>query len=88
MQLHHGRITLQGFGPNTIYVKITKLWSSYNLPNTKDKTLVYLSKKNLSSGARLRNGKVLGTHFTQIESGLLDSNDHYIPFCMTLNNML
>ena len=21
IQLHHGRITLQGFGPNTIYVK-------------------------------------------------------------------
>ena len=31
--------------------------------------------KELSSGARLRNGKVFGTHSTQTESGLLDSND-------------
>ena len=29
---------------------------------TKDKTLVYYTKKNLSLGARLRNRKVLGTH--------------------------
>ena len=27
LQIQLGRITLQGFGPNTIYVKITKLWS-------------------------------------------------------------
>ena len=45
IQSHHGRITLQGFGPNTIYVKLQNFGSSYNLPKTKDKTLVYLSKK-------------------------------------------
>jgi len=27
IQLQFGRITLQGFGPKTIYVKITKFWS-------------------------------------------------------------
>ena len=44
IQLHHGRITLQGFGPNTIYVKLQSFYPSYNLPKTKDKTLVNLSK--------------------------------------------
>ena len=39
-----------------------------------NKTLIYLSK-NLSLEARLQNGKVLGTHFAVLESGLLDSND-------------
>ena len=36
--------------------------------------------KELNSEARLQNGTMLGTHFAQTESGLLDSNDHYIPF--------
>ena len=31
---------------------------------------------------------MLGTHFAQIESGLLDSNDQYTPFYMMLNDML
>ena len=31
---------------------------------------------------------MLGTHFAQIESGLLDSNDQYTSFYMMLNDML
>ena len=49
MQLHLGRITLQGFGPNKIYVKITKFWSQLQSTKTKDKTLVYYPK-NLRLG--------------------------------------
>ena len=37
----------------------------------KDKALS--TNKNLDSGSRLWNGKVLDTHSAQIESGLLDS---------------
>ena len=58
---------IQNFGP------------SYNLPKLKDKTLICLFK-NPKLGARLWNGKVLGTHSAQIESGLLDSNDQYTFF--------
>ena len=65
----------------TIYVKEYKAFvPSYNLPKIKkNKTLIYLSK-NLSSEARLRNGKVLGTHSALAESGLLDFNDQYTLF--------
>ena len=46
----------------TIYVKEYNAFSpSYNIPKKKKKTLIYLSK-TLSSKARLRNKKVLGTH--------------------------
>ena len=73
----------------TIYVKEYNAFGpSYNLPKfwknknkNKNKTLIYLSK-NLSPEARLRNGKVLGTHSARTESGLLDSNDQYTLFCM------
>ena len=34
-QLQFGRITLQGFGPNKIYVKIQSFCPSYNLPKQK-----------------------------------------------------
>ena len=61
------------------------LGPSYNLPKLKDKTLIYLSKKILSSRVRLRNGKVLGTHSTQTEFDLLDSNDHFLH---DVNDML
>ena len=74
-KVQFGRFTLQGFGPN------------YNLPKLKYKTLIYLSK-NSKLGARLRNGKVLGTHSAQTESSLLNSNDQYTFFCMILNDML
>ena len=37
----------------------------------KDKALS--TNQNLDSGAKLRNGKVLGTHSTQTESSLLNS---------------
>ena len=38
--------------------------------------------KTPNSEAKLRNGKVLGTHSTQTESGFLDSHDQYSPLCM------
>ena len=38
----------------------------------KDKALSM--NQNLDSGARLQNGKVLGTHYAQTKSGLLNSN--------------
>ena len=44
--------------------------------------------KTLNSEARLRNRKVLDTHFTQTESGLLDSHDQYTPFMHDMNDML
>ena len=47
----------------------------------KNKTLIYLSK-NLNPKVRLRNGKVLDTHFAQTEFGFLDSTDQYTLFCM------
>ena len=36
-----------------------------------------------NSKARLQNGKLLGTHSTQIESGLLDSRDQCTFLCMS-----
>ena len=36
----------------------------------------------------LRNGKVLSTHSTQTESGLLDSHDQCTPFMHDMNDML
>ena len=49
---------------------------SYILPKikSKDKAWIYLAK-DLNPEARLRNGKVLGTHSAQIKSGLLDYCD-------------
>ena len=44
--------------------------------------------KTLNSEARLQNGKVLGTHFAQTESGLLNSCDQCIPFMHDMNDML
>ena len=56
---------------------------SYNLPKkTKIKTRPTYPK-TLNSEARLWNEKVLDTHSTQIESGLLDSYDQCTPLCMT-----
>ena len=51
---------------------------SYILPKIKIKTRTRLRStypKELDLEARLQNGKVLGTHFAQTESGLLDSYD-------------
>ena len=67
--------------------RIENCGPNYNLPKLKYKTLIYLSK-NSKLGARLRNGKVLGTHSAQTESSLLNSNDQYTFFCMILNDML
>ena len=49
----------------------------YNLPKKKKTKIKPRSNypKTLNSEARLWNGKVLGTHSAQIESGLLDSYD-------------
>jgi len=38
--------------------------------------------KTLNLEAKLWNGKVLGTHSAQTESGLLDSHDLGTPLCM------
>ena len=46
------------------------------LPKIKEKTRVRSTyPKNLNPKARLWNGKVLGTHSAQTESGFLDSCD-------------
>ena len=44
--------------------------------------------ETLNSVARLWNGKVLGTHFTQRESGFLDSCNQCTPFMHEMNDML
>ena len=74
----------------TIYQKNTWLFVLVTIyPKIKRKTKhKFIYPKELSSGARLRNEKVLGTHSTQTESGLLDSNDQYALLCMILNGML
>ena len=37
IQLHHGRINLQGFGPIQSMLKLQSFDPSYNLPKMKDK---------------------------------------------------
>ena len=66
----------------TIYQKNTWLFVLVTIyPKIKRKTKhKFIYPKELSSGARLRNGKVLSTHSAQIESGLLDTNDQYTLF--------
>ena len=62
---------------------------SYNLPKIKTKInprSTYPKKLNLE--ARLQNGKVLGTHSAQIESGLLDSHNQCTPFMHATNDIL
>ena len=54
---------------------------SYKLPKIKIRPRSTYPKI-LNSKVRLRNGKVLDTHFAQIESGLLDSCDQCTPLCM------
>ena len=44
--------------------------------------------KDLNPKARLQNGKVLGTHFAQTKSGLLDSCDLCILFMHAMNDVL
>ena len=49
---------------------------NYNLPKIKTKIKPRSTyPKKLNSDARLRNGKVLGTHSAWTKSGLLDSCD-------------
>ena len=43
------------------------------LQSKKEKITHYPTNQNLDLGARLQNGKVLGTHSAQTESSLLDS---------------
>ena len=67
----------------TNYQRNMAFCPSYNLPKIKIKIKPRSTyPKTLNSGARLRNGKVLGTHFTQTESGLLDSHNQCTPLCM------
>ena len=67
-----------------------KAWGpSYNLPKNKTKIRPRSTyPKKLDSEARLRNGKVLGTHSAQTEFGLLDSHDLCTPFMHAMNDML
>ena len=62
---------------------------SYKIPKIKIKTgLSSTYPKDLNSEARLWNGKVLGTHFGQTESGLLNSCVLCTPFMHAMNDML
>ena len=59
---------------------------SYKLPKKKKKPKIRPRStypKTLNSEAKLQNGNVLGTYFTQTESGLLDSHDLCTLLCMT-----
>ena len=73
----------------TNYQRYTTFFPSYNLSKIKAKIKPRSTyPKTLNSEARLRNRKVLDTHFTQTESGLLDSHDQYTPFMHDMNDML
>ena len=62
---------------------------NYNLPKIKIKIKPRSTyPKTLNSEARLLNEKVLGTHSTQIEFGLLDSYDQCTPCMHAMNDML
>ena len=68
----------------TNYQRYMAFCPSYNLPKIKIKIKPRSTyPKTLNSGARLWNGKVLGTHSAQTESGLLDSHNQCTPLCMT-----
>ena len=57
---------------------------SYNLPEIKIKIKPRSTyPKTLNSKAKLWNGKVLDTHSSQTESGLLHSCDQCTHLCMT-----
>ena len=73
----------------TNYQRYTTFFPSYNLSKIKAKIKPRSTyPKTLNSEARLRNRKVLDTHFTQTESGLLDSHHQYTPFMHDMNDML
>ena len=67
-----------------------KAWGpSYNLPKNKTKIRPRSTyPKKLDSEARLRNGKVLGTHSVQTEFSLLDSHDQCTPFMHDMKDIL
>jgi len=60
-------------------LNLTRLWVLVTIyPKNKRKTKHrFTYPKELSSGARLRNEKLLGIYSPLTESGLLDSNDQY-----------
>ena len=67
----------------TNYQRYIAFCPSYNLLKIKTKIKPRSTySKTLNSEARLRNGKVLGTHSVQTKSSLLDSHDQCIPLCM------
>ena len=74
---------------DTNYQRNMVFCPSYNLPKIKIKIKPRSTyPKTLNSKARLRNGKVLGTHFAQTEFGLLVSRDQCTPFTHDVNDML
>ena len=73
----------------TKYQRYMAFCPSYNLPKIKIKIKPRSTyPKPLNLEARLRNMKVLGTHSTQIESGLLDSHDQCTLFMHDMNDLL
>ena len=75
----------------TNYQKYMAFCPSYSLPKKKKKMKIKPRStypNTLNSEARLWSGKVLSTHSTQIESGLLDSRDQCTHFTHDMNDML
>ena len=74
----------------TNYQKYMAFCPSYSLPKKKKMKIKPRSTypNTLNSEARLWSGKVLSTHSTQIESGLLDSHDQCTHFMHDMNGML
>ena len=67
----------------TNYQRYMTFCPSYNLPKIKTKLKSRSTyPKTLNSEARLWIGKMLGTHSTQTEFGLLDSHDQCTHLCM------
>ena len=67
----------------TIYQKYMAFVLVTFYPKNKIKTRLDRLKQWPKSEGWLRNGKVLGTHSTQTESGLLDSCDQCTSLCMS-----
>ena len=71
------------------YQRYMAFCPSYNLSKIKvkiNRRSTY--PKTLNLKARLQNRKVLSTHFTQTESGFLDSHYQCNPFMHDMNDML
>ena len=80
-QIKNGiRLTMREMGKEGRVQKRLGRWAKVRLRST--------YPKKLNSEARLWNGKVLSTHFTQTKSGLLDSYNLYSPFMHEMTDIL